>query len=104
MICNININKTKIVCQIGISMLFFLSFNAIHQMAKQILTIGDISKPRTAMKLVKKLGIGNFISIFMMVSTNAILQIMASRAIKAKTDLLNRFPIFMNCLQDKKIT
>jgi hypothetical protein len=40
----------------------------------------------------------------MMESTNAILQIMASRAIKAKTDLLNRFPIFMNCLQDKKIT
>lgn len=66
-------------------------------MAKQIFTTGDISKPKMAKKLAIKSGILNhFKSIFIKESINATLQIMASRAIKAKNDLLNKFPIVTN--------
>jgi hypothetical protein len=66
-------------------------------MAKDIFTTGDISSPKTAMKLAKKSGILNQLSsIFIKVSTKAILQIIARRAIKAKKDLLNKLPIVMN--------
>lgn len=95
----------KIVCQRGISILYFFSFSPINQIVKQIFTTGDISRPKTAIKLAKKSGILNhFKSIFIKESINAILQIMANLAIKAKNDLLNKLPMSLNSLQDKKIT
>jgi len=81
----------------GTATSLFFNFKPIHQIAKQIFTTGDISKPKIAMKLAIKSGILNhFKSIFIKESTNAILQIIASRAIKAKNDLLNKFSIVVN--------
>ena len=69
----------------------------MNQIAKQILTTGDISNPKTAMKLARKSGILNhFKSIFIKESTNSKLQIIANRATKAKKDLLNKLPIVKN--------
>ena len=96
-ICINNIHRIIIVCQTGISTLVFLIFRPSNHIAKQIFTTGDISNPNTAMKLAKKSGILNhFKSIFIKESTNAKLQIMAKRAIKAKKDLLNKLAIVKN--------
>ena len=90
-------NRIKIVCQTGISILYLSSLMTMNQMVKLILTTGEATKPKIAIKLAIKLGILNHLnSIFIKLNANAKLQIMANRAIKAKKDLLNRFPMVLN--------
>ena len=94
-----------IVCQIGISILFLSSIVTIHAKAKPMLSIGATTKPKIAMKLAIKSGMANQENnIFITLNKKVRLQIMAKRAINAKRDLLKRLAIFLNCIQDKKIT
>jgi hypothetical protein len=74
-------------------------------MIKQILATGAITKPKTALKLAKKSGnLNHLYSMCITVSTKKTLQIIASRAIKAKNALLKILFILGIELQDKKIT
>lgn len=104
-ICINNINTIKIVCQLGISTIVFVSLIPISHKTKQILAIGDITNPKMAIKLAKKSGILSHLkNICITVSTNKTLHIMANLAIKAKKALLKIWFIIWIKLQDKKIT
>jgi hypothetical protein len=95
----------KMVCHFGILASDLVNLIPINQRIKQILAIGAINSPNTAKKLAKKLGNGNHLkSIYIVVSTKKILQMIANLAIKAKKALLKKLLIKDNKLQDKKIT
>jgi len=78
-----------IVCQPGTLIEAFVNFIANSQMQKLILAAGDISKPKTAIKLARKSGnLNHFKNMIISDSTKKTLHIMANFARKPKTELL----------------
>lgn len=94
-----------IVCDLGIFTDCLVNFIPNIHMPKLILATGDISRPKTAIKLAKKAGnLNHFKSIIIKLSIKNTLQIMASLAKNANTEFLKICFMGYNSLQDKKIT
>ena len=86
-----------IVCQLGIKYTFRVHFTPNNQIKKVILATGDISSPKTAIKLAKKSGNLNHLkSIIIKESIKKTLQIIANREIKAKKPCVNIFLMILN--------